>query len=46
MSLKTCVEKRLTIGAPGPAAMQEVIRINREFMEKSWLKQADKETVK
>ncbi|MCI6553554.1 MAG: argininosuccinate lyase [Lachnospiraceae bacterium] len=46
VSLKTCVEKRLTIGAPGSAAMQEVIRINREFMEKSWLKQADKETVK
>lgn len=34
VSLKTCVEKRLTTGAPGQAAMREVIRINREFLEK------------
>ncbi len=33
VSLKTCVEKRLTIGAPGLKAMEEVIRINREFLE-------------
>ncbi|MCD7836470.1 MAG: argininosuccinate lyase, partial [Lachnospiraceae bacterium] len=26
ISLKTCVEKRLTVGAPGPEAMREVIR--------------------
>ncbi len=32
VSLKTCVEKRLTIGAPGPEAMKEVIRINREYL--------------
>lgn len=32
VSLKTCVEKRLTIGAPGPDAMKEVIRINREYL--------------
>ncbi len=32
VSLKTCVEKRLTIGAPGPDAMREVIRINREYL--------------
>ncbi len=34
VSLKTCVEKRLTTGAPGQAAMRETIRINREFLEK------------
>ncbi len=34
VSLKTCVEKRLTTGAPGQAAMREVIRINREFLQK------------
>ena len=32
VSLKTCVEKRLTIGAPGPEAMKEVIRINRAYL--------------
>ena len=33
ISLKTCVEKRLTIGAPGPSAMKEVIKINKEFLD-------------
>ena len=33
ISLKTCVEKRLTIGAPGSAAMAEVIRLNRVFLD-------------
>ncbi len=32
VSLKTCVEKRLTIGAPGPDAMKEVIRVNRAYL--------------
>ncbi len=32
ISLKTCVEKRLTIGAPGPAAMKAVIDRNREYL--------------
>ncbi len=32
VSLETCVNKRTTIGAPGPAAMKEVIRINREYL--------------
>lgn len=32
VSLKTCVEKRLTIGAPGPKAMQEVIAIQRKYL--------------
>ncbi len=32
VSLKTCVEKRLTIGAPGPDAMREVIKLQREYL--------------
>lgn len=37
VSLKTCVEKRLTIGAPGPDAMREVIRMHQEYLaEESW----------
>ena len=32
VSLKTWMEKRLTIGAPGEAAMREVIRRNREAL--------------
>ena len=32
ISLKTCVEKRNTIGAPGPEAMKQVIEINEEFL--------------
>lgn len=38
VSLKTCVEKRLTIGAPGQEAMREVIAINKEFLKDGWLK--------
>ena len=33
ISLKTCVEKRNTIGAPGPEAMKQVIKINEEFLK-------------
>ena len=32
ISMKTCVEKRNTIGAPGRDAMNEVIKINEEFL--------------
>ncbi|MBQ9885408.1 MAG: argininosuccinate lyase [Lachnospiraceae bacterium] len=34
ISLKTCVEKRTTIGAPGPDAMKKVIEICREYLSK------------
>ena len=34
ISLKTCVEKRLTVGAPGQYAMRKVIEINKSFLEK------------
>ena len=33
VSLETCVEKRLTIGAPGKNAMEEVIKLNKVFLE-------------
>ncbi len=32
ISLKTCVEKRLTIGAPSPEAMKIVLKKNEEFL--------------
>ena len=33
VSLKTCVEKRLTIGAPGQESMEKVIAANRAYIE-------------
>ncbi len=36
ISLKTCVEKRLTVGAPGACAMREVIRSHKAYLEKDW----------
>ena len=33
ISLKTCVEKRLTIGAPGEKMMKQVIEKNKEFLK-------------
>lgn len=41
VSLKTCVEKRLTIGAPGAEAMREVIVINKKFLDNSWVKEKE-----
>jgi argininosuccinate lyase len=35
ISLETCVNKRMTIGAPGPEAMKEVIRLNRKYLSLS-----------
>ena len=32
ISLKTCVEKRLTIGAPGRSAMEQVVKMNEEYL--------------
>ena len=32
ISLKTCVEKRLTLGAPGPDVMKKVIALYDEYM--------------
>ncbi len=38
VSLKTCVEKRLTIGAPGPAAMKEVISMHKEYLKEETIR--------
>ncbi len=37
VSLKTCVEKRLTVGAPGPEAMRRVIAVHREYLKEDSL---------
>ncbi len=36
VSLKTCVDKRLTIGAPGKAAMEKVIAMEKEYLQSDW----------
>lgn len=36
ISLETCVNKRLTIGAPGKEAMKRVIAIEKEYLGKDW----------
>ena len=33
ISMKTCVEKRMTAGAPGAEAMEQVIAANREYLQ-------------
>ena len=33
ISLKTCVDKRLTIGAPGSESMKKIIKLNCEFID-------------
>ena len=35
ISIKTCVEKRMTIGAPGPDAMADVIAWNKKYLEEN-----------
>ncbi|MCR4605140.1 MAG: argininosuccinate lyase [Eubacterium sp.] len=35
ISMKTCVERRNTIGAPGPKAMKAVIAMNEEYLEET-----------
>ena len=32
ISLRACVERRLTLGAPSRKAMEEVIRINKTYL--------------
>ena len=43
ISMETCVNKRLTIGAPGKEAMEKVIALEKEYLVKNhgsdWLKQ-------
>ena len=33
ISMKTCVDKRNTIGAPGQTAMQQIIELNERYLE-------------
>ena len=33
ISIKTCVEKRMTIGAPGQDAMAKVVEWNKKYLE-------------
>ena len=37
ISMKTCVEKRMTTGAPGSAVMEEVIAANRSYLQEEKL---------
>lgn len=36
VSMKTCVEKRLTLGAPGQEAMKKVLELEREYLDSDW----------
>lgn len=36
ISLETCVQKRLTIGAPSEKAMQKVIALNKTYLAEKW----------
>lgn len=36
ITLKTCVEKRLTIGAPGAEVMKKVIEMEKEYLADDW----------
>ena len=35
ISMKNCVEKRNTIGAPGTEAMKEVLKLHREYLDRN-----------
>lgn len=35
ISLKTCVEKRMTYGAPGPEMMRKIIEENRKYLQEN-----------
>ncbi len=37
ISMETCVNKRLTIGAPGKEAMEKVIKMHKELLANDWL---------
>lgn len=41
ISLKTCVEKRLTTGGPGPEAMRKVIALEKDYLQKNWQDEED-----
>lgn len=33
ISMKTCVEKRMTYGAPGPEVMEQIIKLEKDYLE-------------
>ena len=33
ISMRTCVEKRMTLGAPGPEVMENVIQEHKAYLE-------------
>lgn len=41
VSMETCVNKRLTIGAPGQDAMKKVISIGKDYLSKDWKTELD-----
>ena len=45
ISLRTCVEKRLTVGAPGPDAMEKVLAYNDTFLKKFWSKTIERKEI-
>lgn len=36
ISMETCVNKRLTVGAPGKDAMEKVIALHKEYLSNDW----------
>ena len=36
ISMENCVDKRLTVGAPGREAMEKVIQMEREYLKEEW----------
>ena len=36
ISMETCVNKRLTVGAPGKEAMEQVIAAEKKYLEEEW----------
>lgn len=36
ISMETCVNKRLTVGAPGKEAMEQVIALHKEYLKNEW----------
>ena len=45
ISMKTCVEKRMTIGAPGPDVMEKVIAENKKYLEENIALKKSKEDI-
>ncbi len=41
ISLKNCVEKRLTVGGPGSEAMRKVIDAQKEYLARDWQDEED-----